>query len=107
MTEALWALLCFGLACSLGFLVLHRPKNWLRPEAFNASGWVVISALWYVRSIILLVVRGGPRPYTSWVDALVSLGMLAAVDVLLALRLLSWWRYTRHHPAEQDAEGRR
>ncbi|WP_435279364.1 hypothetical protein [Streptomyces sp. 1222.5] len=99
MTEALlWGLLSFGLACSLSFLALHRPRHWMRPEAFNASGWIVISALWYIRSIILLIVRGGPRPYTSWVDATVAIGMLAVVDALLALRLLSWWRYTRRHP---------
>ncbi|MGW3635892.1 hypothetical protein ACWD7F_38290, partial [Streptomyces sp. NPDC005122] len=76
----------------------HRPRHWLRPEAFNASGWVIISALWYARGIILLVIRGGPRPYASWVDAGVSLGMLLLVDALLALRLLSWWRYTRKRP---------
>ncbi|MFE2544821.1 hypothetical protein [Actinacidiphila glaucinigra] len=94
-TAILWGLLIAGLVCSLSFLLLHRPRHWFRPEAFNAAGWVIISALWCVRSITVLLAQGGPRPYTSWVDAGISLGMLALVDALLVLRLVSWWRYTR------------
>lgn len=97
MASALWVLHSAGLALSLSFLLLHRPRHWLRPEAVNASGWIIICALWFIRSIALLAMRGGPpRTFGSWSDAGVSLGFLLLVDALLAIRLVSWWRYSRN-----------
>jgi len=102
---ALWTLLSLGLATSLGFLLLHRPRAWLRPEAWNSSGWVIISALWFLRSVVLILMRGGmPRPYDGWPDAAVSLGFLLAVDVLLLVRFLSWWHWSRAGPASSDGQ---
>ncbi|MEV5370533.1 hypothetical protein AB0N12_14450 [Streptomyces albogriseolus] len=53
-TLALYALLGVGLAASIGFLVLHRPRRFFRTVEINASWWVIIVALWYARSLSLV-----------------------------------------------------
>jgi hypothetical protein len=83
-----------GLGLSGAFLLLHSPRHWMRLEAINSSGWVVLVALLYARSITLLLIRGGPAPYQGAADTAVSLGVGFLVDALLVLRLLSWFRFT-------------
>lgn len=82
-----------GLGFSGAFLLLHRPRHWMRLEAINSAGWVVLVALLYARALALLLIRGGPAPYRGWADTAVSLGIGFAVDVLLVLRLVSWARF--------------
>ncbi|MFE6627336.1 hypothetical protein ACFVNB_08830 [Streptomyces rochei] len=95
-TIFLFALLGVGLAASIGFLVLHRPRRFFRTVEINASWWVIIVGLWYARSLTLLVIRGAvPRP---WWDIALSLGLLAAIDGLLLVRFFSYLRYRRDHP---------
>ncbi|WP_432043778.1 hypothetical protein [Streptomyces cadmiisoli] len=65
----------------------------------NASWWVIIVALWYARSFVLLGIRGA-RPIEVWWDAALSIGLLAAIDALLLVRFFSYVRYLRRHPKD-------
>ncbi|MET9510747.1 hypothetical protein ABZX62_20195 [Streptomyces flavidovirens] len=96
-TMVLYALLVTGLAASVGFLVLHRPRRMFRAVEINSSWWVLILGLLYARSLTLLVMRGS-SPADSWVDGLVSIGLLAAIDALLLVRFFSYLAYLRAHP---------
>ncbi|MFE7029435.1 hypothetical protein ACFU9Y_03930 [Streptomyces sp. NPDC057621] len=96
-TFILYALLGLGLAASVGFLALHRPRRFFRVTEINASWWVIIVGLWYARSLILLGIRGA-RLGEPWWDTALSLGLLAAIDALLLVRFFSYLRYLREHP---------
>lgn len=91
-----------GLGLSGAFLLLHRPRHWMRLEAINSAGWVVLVTILYARSVALLIIRGGPSPYHGWADTTVSLGVGFLVDALLVLRLLSWFRFTNQHRRDDD-----
>lgn len=99
MTGTLWGLLLAGLAAACYFLVVHRPTNWLRWEAINASGWVIIVALFYLRSIVLLLLRGTVH-WQGWGDSAASIGLLALVDLLLVARVASFLSYRRRYRAD-------
>lgn len=92
----LYVLLGVGLAASVGFLVLHRPRRFFRMVEINASWWVIIIGLLYARSLVLLGIRGA-HPGTLW-DAAIGIGFLAAIDALLLVRFFSYLRYLREHP---------
>ncbi|WP_424570773.1 hypothetical protein [Streptomyces sp. CH-036] len=98
-TITLYALLVTGLAASIGFLAMHRPRRFFRKVEINASWWVIIVGLWYARSLVLLGIRGA-RPEHAWWDILLSLGLLAAIDALLLVRFFSYLRYLREHPKD-------
>jgi hypothetical protein len=83
-----------GLGLSGAFLLLHRPRHWMRLEAVNSSGWIVLMAVLFARGLALLIIRGGPSPFRGWADTVLSLGVGFAIDALLVLRLLSWFRFT-------------
>ncbi|MER6236554.1 hypothetical protein ABT185_10870 [Streptomyces clavifer] len=93
----LYALLGTGLAASIGFLILHRPRRFFRVAEINASWWVIIVGLWYARSLVLLGIRGA-LPSHEWWDVALSLGLLGAIDALLLVRFFSYLRYRREHP---------
>ncbi|WP_327132025.1 hypothetical protein OG311_13625 [Streptomyces sp. NBC_01343] len=93
----LYALLGTGLAASIGFLVLHRPRRFFRTVEINASWWIIIVGLWYARSLVLLGIRG-VSPEHEWWDTVLSLGLLAAIDALLLVRFFSYLAYMRDHP---------
>ncbi|WP_448319218.1 hypothetical protein [Streptomyces sp. CO7] len=94
----LFTLLFTGLACAGTFLVLHRPRRFFRVVEINSSWWVLLVALVYLRSLILLVVHGADPGGRAWWDLAVSVGFLAAVDALLLVRLVSYARYLRANP---------
>ncbi|CAL9457803.1 hypothetical protein SUDANB15_02555 [Streptomyces sp. enrichment culture] len=95
---ALYVLLSVGLAASVGFLALHRPRHPFRITEVNASGWVIILGLWYARSLTLVGIRGAsPGP---WWDVALSLGLLTAIDGLLLVRFFSYLQYRRTHPED-------
>ncbi|MFJ3665084.1 hypothetical protein ACIPSE_01370 [Streptomyces sp. NPDC090106] len=92
----LYVLLGIGLAASVGFLVLHRPRRFFRMVEINASWWVIIIGLLYARSLVLLGIRGA-HPESFW-DAVIGIGFLAAIDALLLVRFFSYLRYLRENP---------
>ncbi|MGW3291487.1 hypothetical protein ACWDR3_43350 [Streptomyces sp. NPDC001002] len=97
-TLALYVLLGVGLAASVGFLALHRPRHPFRITEVNASGWVIIIGLIYARSLLLLGIRGGSSSAGPWWDVVLSLGLLAATTGLLLVRFFSYLRYLREAP---------
>ncbi|MFD9618512.1 hypothetical protein ACFWB2_14750 [Streptomyces virginiae] len=94
---ALYVLLGTGLAASVGFLILHRPRRFFRTVEINASWWVIIIGLLYARSVVLLGIRGA-RPPETWWDTAIGLGFLGAIDALLLVRFFSYVAYRRRHP---------
>jgi len=84
-----------GLLSSATFLTLHRPAHWLRPAAINATGWVVIIGLLYVRSAITLATsfdRLAHKPFWS-PDNLIQLVLALAIDALLIFRIYTFVKY--------------
>ncbi|MFJ4696346.1 hypothetical protein [Streptomyces sp. NPDC088766] len=93
----LYVLLGVGLAASVGFLALYRPRRFFRMVEINASWWGIIIGLLYARSLVLLAIRGA-RPGDTWWDMVIGIGFLAAIDAFLLVRFFSYLRYLREHP---------
>ncbi|WP_328981786.1 hypothetical protein OG258_20030 [Streptomyces mirabilis] len=100
-TVTLYVLLALGLAASVGFLALHRPRRFFRMVEINASWWVIIIGLLYARSLMLLGIRGA-RPGETWWDMAIGIGFLAAIDALLLIRFFSYLWYLRDHPEKRS-----
>jgi hypothetical protein len=98
-------LLIAGLVPAVVFVSQHRPRQWRRLAAWDASGWVILVALWYFRSIVLVWTRWPGTPPRGWADALFAIGMLALLDVLLIVRVVSYRSFAQRD-AERIAEGR-
>ncbi|MEO7837040.1 MAG: hypothetical protein ABIS21_05310, partial [Acidimicrobiales bacterium] len=64
--------------------------------AWDASGWVIISAVSFTRSLVLLAMRWPPPPPLSALQAVISVGLLALVDLLLVIRVLSYRQFVKH-----------
>lgn len=99
-------LLIIGLVPALVFISQHRPKQWKRLAAWDASGWVIIFALLYFRSIVLLVMRWPGSPPKGWTDALFAVGFLIVIDVLLIFRVVSYRSFAQRDE-ERLREGRK
>ena len=84
-----------GLVAAVWFLVMHRPSRWWRLEAVNVYGWPALATLFYLRSMILLVVRWPPPNPTHWWQTLIGFVLLVLCDLLLAALLISYRRYAR------------
>lgn len=98
-------LLIVGFVPAAAFISQHRPRQWRRMAAWDASGWVILVALWYFRSIVLVLARWpGSPPKGPW-DAAVSIGLLALLDFLLILRVISYRSFAQRD-AERVADGR-
>lgn len=95
------AMYCFGALGAVAFLAIHRPRNWARAAAVNASGWVVVIALSFLRGVWLIVSHGAVAPPTSVLDGLISYGLLAAIDLLVWFRLITFLWYL-HQRAGED-----
>lgn len=92
-------LLIAGLVPALIFLGHHRPRQWRRAAAWDASGLVIVVTLWYLRGIVLIVLRWPGAPPRDWADVIVSLVLLAIIDALLILRLVSYRSFvSSEHP---------
>lgn len=104
----LWITLLPGLVASGVFLYLHRPKRWFDPAAINATGWVIVIGLLYLRSCISLVISSrNAIPWRGVPNALNSIGFGLAVDFLLIYRIVSFLQYRltyRRRQAELDKE---
>jgi len=95
VTAAYVALYGLGLLVSGGFLVGYRPRAWADAATWNGTGWIIIVLAVYARALLLIALHGGVRASQNWTDAVLSVGSLAAIDVLLLVRLVSFARYRR------------
>ena len=95
MTLALVALYSAGLVFAVAFLARYLPRRWYSAASLNGAGWILIVVITFARALALLALRGGPQPARGWLDTVISLGSLAAVDVLVLLRLVSYLRWRR------------
>lgn len=84
-----------GLGLSGAFLLLHRPRQWMRPQSLLVSGCAVLPLLSMGRALILTIMRGGPQPSHGLLDTAISLGLLAAVVAWQALLLVVFLRFRR------------
>lgn len=83
-------LLIVGFVPAAVFISQHRPRQWRRLAAWDASGLVVIAAAIYLRQIILVVTRWPGSAPRGWADATFALLSLLLIDVFLILRLISF-----------------
>lgn len=81
-------LLITGVVAGLTFLAQHRPRQWRRLAAWDASGFVAVATAIYLRSLILTVLRWPGAPPNGLADALFSIGSLAVIDFLFILRVV-------------------
>src|ERR1051325_1858190 len=102
---AILLLLVSGLAPPLAFISQHRPRQWRRVAAWDASGWVILVALFYFRSIVLVVTRWPGSPPRGWFDGIFAVGLLVLIDALLIVRVVSYRSFAQRD-AERMAEGR-
>lgn len=102
-TALIWVVLLTGLLAAGMYLRVHRPRQLLRAATINADGWVIIIFLLYLRSVVLLALRGHAT-YQSLPDALVALGFAAGIDALLVYRVVSFRRFQAAYRAEQSAD---
>jgi predicted membrane metal-binding protein len=85
------ALLTIGLVLSSAFLTQFRPRQWRRPAMWDAVGWILIVWLWYVRGLTVVIARWPKTTVPNgWLDLTASLGLLIVIDVLLAIRVVSF-----------------
>lgn len=89
------ALIVLGLLAAGSFLVTHRPSRWLRLEAIDASGWVLLIVIFLARALILSVLRWPTPAPSDPGDTAVSVGLLVLVDVLLIVRVAAYRRFVR------------
>jgi len=98
----LYTLYGLGLGFSGAFLLLHRPRQWMRPQSVFVSGCAVLPLLYLGRALTLTIMRGGPRAPDGLLDTVVSLGLLAAVVAWQALLLVVFLRF-RHQALHAEA----
>lgn len=98
-------LLVIGFALGASFIGLHRPRQWRRLAAWDASGFVLIATAIYLRSIVLLISRWPGSPPHGWSDGAFAIGSLLVIDALFVLRVVSYRSFTQRDQ-ERIAEGR-
>ena len=86
------ALAAIGLAFSLQFLTTHRPRHWRRWQAFDASGWVLIVAIAYTRTLVLTI-SNWPGQNHALGSAAIGIGLSALVDALVILRVVAYSKF--------------
>lgn len=96
---AILLLLVFGLITAAAFIGQHRPRQWRRLAAWDASGWVLLVALFFFRQIVLVVTRWPGSAPLGWFDGVFSIGLLVLIDALLVVRVVSFRSF-----AQRDAE---
>jgi thiamine transporter ThiT len=98
-------LLIIGFVLGATFISQHRPRQWKRLEAWDASGFVLIATAIYLRNIILAVTRWpGSAPH-GWGDMVFGIGSLLIIDGLFLLRVISYRSFAQRN-AQRVADGR-
>jgi len=85
-------LVLIGLVSGIGFLATHRPKQWRSIASLDASGWVLIATLLLARSAVQLGISF-PGVHHTIGSALAGIVSCLVVDVLLVLRLVTFYRF--------------
>lgn len=105
MTSQMWyqslilLLLIVGFVLGATFVSQHRPRQWRRLAAWDASGFVLIATAIYLRNIILVFTRWPGLPPRGLADAVFAVGSLVIIDALFVLRVVSYRSF-----AQRDAE---
>jgi len=97
-------LLIVGFVPAVAFISQHRPKQWRRMAAWDASGLVVIAAVLYLRSIVLVITRWPGSGPSGVADAVFALGSLVLIDGLLILRLISFRSFVQQYQQQDKPE---
>lgn len=111
MSTQLWyqaavlLLLIVGFVLGATFISQHRPRQWRRLEAWDASGFVLIATAIYLRNIVLIVSRWPGSPPHGWGDAAFGIGSLLIIDALFLLRVVSYRSFAQRDAA-RIREGR-
>lgn len=100
---AVLLLLIAGFLLGAAFLSQHRPRQWRRLAAWDASGFVLVATLIYLRSIVLSITRWPGTPPHSWPDAVFALGSLLLIDTLFVIRVLSYRSFV-HRDGDRPKE---
>jgi len=96
ITALYWAMLLTGLFTSGAFLTLHRPHNWFRARAVNATGWVIMIFILFLRAVGILVLKQTWVPqFESNFELGFSLVLGYFVDFLLIVRLKSFLAFRK------------
>lgn len=98
-------LLVCGLIPALIFLAQHRPRQWKRAAAWDASGLVIVVALWYIRGIVLIILKWPGSLQVDLADGLVSLVLLSVIDGLLILRFASYRAFVADDKDLEQTDG--
>ena len=97
--SAILLLLIVGFVLGATFISQHRPRQWRRMAAWDASGFVLIATAIYLRNIILIFARWPGVPPRGLGDAVFAVGSLLVIDALFVLRVVSYRSF-----AQRDAE---
>jgi hypothetical protein len=92
-------LLIIGFVLGAAFISQHRPRQWRRLAAWDASGFVIVATLIYARNIVLVVSRWPGSPPHGVGDAAFAIGSLVLIDALFLLRVVSYRSF-----AQRDAQ---
>jgi hypothetical protein len=98
-------LLIVGFVLGAAFISQHRPRQWRRLEAWDASGFVLIATAIYLRNLVLVVSRWPGSPPHGWGDATFGVVSLLVIDGLFLLRVMSYRSFAQRDAA-RVAEGR-
>jgi hypothetical protein len=98
-------LLVVGFALGASFVAQHRPRQWRRLEAWDASGFVLIMTAIYLRSIVLVLSRWPGTPPESIGNAVFAIVSLVVIDALFVLRVVSYRSFAQRD-AVRISEGR-
>jgi phosphoglycerol transferase MdoB-like AlkP superfamily enzyme len=99
-------LLIVGFLLGASFIVQHRPRQWRRLAAWDASGFVLIATAIYARNIVLVVSRWPWAPTGGVGDAVFAVVSLIVIDALFVLRVVSYRSFAQRDQERID-EGRK
>lgn len=88
-----WPELLVGLIPMVCFFKEYRPRRWNRAAQWDATGWMLIVAIFYLSSMVQLIF-GVHAP--DKLSAIIDLILLALVDGLVIHRVIYYKRYKKY-----------
>jgi Ca2+/H+ antiporter len=98
-------LLIAGFLLGASFIIQHRPRQWRRLAAWDASGFVLIATAIYARNIVLVLARWPGSAQGGLGNAIFAVVSLVVIDALFLLRVVSYRSFAQRD-AERISEGR-